>query len=160
VTVLANIKKFIMGKRQQVDMTEGNIYRHVVFFAMPFLLGQLFQQLYNMVDTWVVGNYVSNEAFAAVGSGGSVINFIIGFFTGLSGGCSVVISQYFGSGRLDRVRATVGTSVLLTAVLGVVFTVLGLLLIPVFLLILDMPKEVEAEARTYLIIWFSGIIGG
>ena len=142
-----------------VDMTDGSIVRHLIKFAIPLLIGNLFQLLYNMVDTWVVGQFVSNEAFAAVGTLGHVTNLMIGFFIGLSSGAGVVISQFFGSVKLDDVRRTVGTSVFLTAVLGVAFTVLGLCLIPVFILILDMPAEVIPEARTYLILWFSGIIG-
>ncbi len=144
---------------RDVDMTEGNIAHHLISFAIPLLIGNLFQIMYNMVDTWVVGNFVSTEAFSAVGSLGPVFNLMIGFFIGLSTGAGVVISQFFGSGRLDRVRDTVGTSVLLTAALAVAFTLLGLCLVPVFILILDMPAEVVPEARTYLLIWFSGIIG-
>lgn len=146
------------GKRD-VDMTDGSIVRHLISFAIPLLIGNLFQIMYNMVDTWVVGNFVSTEAFSAVGTLGPVTNLMIGFFIGLSTGAGVVISQFFGSGSLDRVRNTVGTSVILTAVLGVAFTVIGICLVPLFLLILDMPTEVESEARTYLLIWFSGIIG-
>jgi len=67
----------------EVNMTEGSILRHLLVFAFPLLIGNIFQQLYNLVDTWVVGNYVSNEAFAAVGSVSSVINVLIGFFSGL-----------------------------------------------------------------------------
>ena len=151
---------FLVKKvRGDVDMTEGKIARHLITFAIPLLIGNLFQIMYNMVDTWVVGNFVSTEAFSAVGTLGPVTNLMIGFFIGLSSGAGVVISQFFGSARLDRVRDTVGTSVILTAVLAVVFTLLGLALVPVFLLILDMPAEVAAEARIYLLIWFSGIVG-
>ena len=145
--------------RHDVDMTSGGIVRHLIGFAVPLLIGNLFQMLYNMVDTWVVGNYVSTEAFSAVGTLGSVTNLMIGFFIGLTSGAGVIISQYFGSGQYDRVRDTVGTAVLMTLVMSVLFTALGLGLIPVFLLILDMPPEVEVEARTYLLIWFSGISG-
>ena len=140
-------------------MTVGSIPRHLIGFAIPLLIGNLFQIMYNMVDSWVVGNFVSTEAFSAVGTLGSVMNLMIGFFIGLSSGAGVVISQFFGSERLDRVRDTVGTSVILTAVLGVIFTALGILLIPVFIFFLDMPADVAGEARIYLFIWFSGIIG-
>ena len=74
-------------------MTEGNILEHIIRFAFPLLIGNIFQQLYNTVDTWVVGNYVSNEAFSAVGSVGPVINMLIGFFTGLSSGADVYKRQ-------------------------------------------------------------------
>ena len=71
-------------KGKDVDMTQGNIAKHIISFAIPLLLGNIFQQLYNMVDTWVVGNFVSNEAFSAVGTVGPIINMLIGFFMGLS----------------------------------------------------------------------------
>ena len=92
--------------RRDVDMTQGSITRHLVEFALPLLAGNVFQQLYNMVDTWVVGNFVSNEAFSAVGTVGPIINMLIGFFMGLSSGAGVVISQYYGAHKPDRVRDT------------------------------------------------------
>ena len=88
--------------RRDVDMTQGSITRHLIQFALPLLAGNVFQQLYNMVDTWVVGNFVSNEAFSAVGTVGPIINMLIGFFMGLSSGAGVVISQYYGAHRPKR----------------------------------------------------------
>ena len=79
---------------KDVDMTQGNITKHLISFALPLLIGNVFQQLYNTVDTWVVGRFVSNEAYAAVGTIGPIINMLIGFFMGLSSGAGVVISQY------------------------------------------------------------------
>ena len=81
------------ARRRDVDMTEGNIAKHIITFALPLLVGNVFQQLYNMVDTWVVGNYVSKEAFSAVGTVGPIVNMLIGFFMGLSSGAGVVISR-------------------------------------------------------------------
>ena len=76
----------LVRPRKSVDMTEGSIMGHLIRFAMPLLIGNIFQQLYNTVDTWVVGNFVSKDAFAAVGTVGPVINMLIGFFLGLSSG--------------------------------------------------------------------------
>ena len=142
-----------------VDMTEGSIPRHLITFAIPLLIGNLFQMMYNMVDTWVVGRFVSDAAFSAVGTLGSVTTLMIGFFTGLASGAGVVISRFFGAKRYDRVRDTVNTAILMTFVLCILFTALGLALIPVFLNILDMPTDVRSEATVYLSIWFSGISG-
>ena len=154
------IKSLFTRKRAtDVDMTEGNIAKHIIAFAIPLFVGNLFQMLYNMVDTWVVGNFVNDAAFSAVGTTGSVTNLMIGFFSGFASGSGVVISQYFGAGDRKRVKDTVHTAVALTLVLSVVFTVLGLLLVPVFLIMLGMPSNVEAEAATYLTVWFSGISG-
>ena len=147
------------GRAADVDMTEGNIARHLITFAIPLLIGNLFQIMYNMVDTWVVGRFVSDAAFSAVGTLGSVTTLMIGFFMGLSSGAGVVISRFFGAKRNDKVRDTVNTAIIMPAVLCVLFTALGLSLIPVFLNFLKMPADVRAEATVYLSIWFSGITG-
>ncbi len=149
----------VKKKTNDVDMTEGSIVKHLISFAIPLLIGNLFQMMYNMVDTWVVGQFVNDAAFSAVGTLGAVTNLMIGFFIGLASGAGVVISRFFGARQFDRVKDTVNTSVIMTCVMSVAFTVLGLVLIPVFLLILDMPDEVRAEAVIYLTIWFSGISG-
>ena len=146
-------------KRRDVDMTQGGIVRHILTFAFPLLLGNLFQQLYNAVDTWVVGNYVNNEAYSAVGTVGPIINMLIGFFLGLSSGAGVVISQYYGAGQEDKVQETVHTATALTLIMGVVFTALGLAMTPLMLQLMKMPESVIPEATTYLSIYFSGIMG-
>ena len=124
------------------DLTRGNPASLIVKFAVPLLIGNLFQQLYNMVDTWVVGNYVSNEAFSAVGTVGPIINMLIGFFMGLSSGAGVVISQYYGAHRPEKVRDTVHTAMVLTLVLCAAFTALGLALIPAMLDLMNTPADV------------------
>ncbi len=148
-----------VGKKADVNMTSGSIAKHLFMFALPLLAGNLFQQLYNTVDTWVVGNFVNNEAFSAVGSVAPVINMLIGFFSGLATGAGVIISQYYGAGREDKVRDTVHTAAVMTLVLGVVFTVLGLLMVPLMLKIMAPPELVEQEARQYLNIYFIGMMG-
>lgn len=112
-----------------VDMTEGNITGHLIRFALPLLAGNIFQQLYNMVDTWVVGNFVSNEAFSAVGTVGPIVNMLIGCFLGFSSGAGVVISQYYGARRTERVHDAVHTALVLTVILCAVFTALDLLFV-------------------------------
>ena len=140
-------------------MTQGNVVRHLILFALPLLMGNLFQQLYNTVDTWVVGNYVSNEAFSAVGTVGPIINMLIGTFIGLSNGAGVVISQYYGAQQHDKVQDAVHTSILMTLILGVAFTATGIFMIPFMLDLMNMPAAVIPEATTYLTIYFSGILG-
>ncbi len=144
---------------RDVDMTEGSILRHIISFAIPLLIGNLFQQLYNMVDTWVVGNYVSDAAYSAVGNVGPIVNMLIGFFGGLASGAGVVISQYYGAGRQKDVEESVRTAMVLTFVMGVVFTGLGIFLVPYMLSFMKMPDTVAPEAATYLRIYFSGILG-
>lgn len=140
-------------------MTEGSIVRHILVFAFPLLVGNIFQQLYNTVDTWVVGNYVSNEAYSAVGSVGPIINMLIGFFMGLSSGAGVVISQYYGAKKYDKVHDSVHTALLLTIILGIIFTVVGIVMTPYVLSVTNTPPEVFPESQKYLTIYFSGIIG-
>ncbi len=155
----APTRRLSLIRRQDVDMTDGNIVGHIIRFAIPLLLGNIFQQLYNTVDTWVIGNYATNEAYSAVGNVGPIINTLIGFFMGLSAGAGVVISQYYGANRYDEVEKTVHTSIVMTLILSVLFTVLGLVMTPLMLDLMKMPDSVEPEAITYLSIYFSGIIG-
>ena len=148
-----------LSKQRDVDMTHGNIIGHIIRFAFPLLLGNLFQQLYNTVDTWVVGNYVSNEAFSAVGAVAPIVNMLIGSFMGLSSGASVVISQYYGAGRTDKVQDSVHSALTMTAILTVIFTALGLFITPHMLGFMDLHENSVDEATTYLTIYFSGIAG-
>ena len=145
--------------RYDVDMTQGSTTRHLVRFALPLLAGNLFQQLYNMVDTWVVGNFVSNEAFSAVGTVTPIINTLIGFFLGMSSGAGVVISQYYGAHRPEKVREAVHTAMLLTVIMGVVFTGVGIAMTPLMLKLMKTPAEVAPDQTAYLTIYFAGIMG-
>ena len=144
---------------RETNMTEGSISRHLIDFAMPLLIGNIFQQLYNTVDTWVVGNYVSNEAFSAVGTVGPIINMLIGIFMGLASGAGVVISQYFGAKRDEEVANTVHTSMMMTIILAVVFTFLGIFIAPAMLRMMKTPDNVFPESLAYLRIYFGGIVG-
>ena len=147
------------GKATDVDMTQGSILSHILKFAFPLLLGNLFQQMYNTVDTFVVGNYVSSSAFSAVGAVTPIVNMLIGAFSGLASGAGVVISRQYGAGEPEKVSKSVHTAVVLTAILSVVFTVIGLALMPVMLNILGLNAQDRAEATTYLSIYFAGITG-
>ena len=148
-----------LSRRKDVDMTSGNIVRHIFSFALPLLVGNIFQQLYNTVDTWVVGNFVSNEAFSAVGTVGPIINMLIGFFIGLSAGAGVVISQYYGAKREEDVSRAGHTSVVMTLIIGAVFTFIGIGMTPFMLRLMKTPPEVLPESTAYLTIYFSGLMG-
>ncbi len=145
--------------RHSMDMTQGNITRQLIAFAFPLLIGNLFQQLYNTVDTWVVGNFVSDSAFAAVGSMGPIVNMFIGFFLGFSTGAGALISQNFGAKNEDAIEKLVHTSMVMTLVMGLIFTVAGHLLTPLLLDFAKIPDAVRPEAKTYLSIYFTGILG-
>lgn len=156
---MRRIGSFLLEKKTESLMTEGNIFRQLLRFAVPLLFGNLLQQLYNMVDTWVVGNFVSNEAFSAVGTVGPIVNMLIGFFMGLSSGAGVVISQYFGAKKEEEVQKSVHTAFLLTLLLGIAFTAVGLWMTPLMLRLMQTPAEVLPESTKYLTICFSGILG-
>ncbi len=157
--MLAATKRYFSRNRRDVDMTEGSILRHLISFAVPLLVGNILQQLYNMVDTWVVGNYVDGEAFSAVGTVGPIINLLIGFFMGFSSGAGVVISQYYGAKKYEDVSKALHTAIFSTVILGVIFTGIGIIMVPTMLEFMNMPPSVQDEAKEYLTIIFAGIMG-
>ena len=140
-------------------MTQGSIIHLLLAFALPMLIGQIFQQLYSTVDSVVVGRFVGKEALAAVGSTGSIINSLIGFFTGLAMGAGVVISQYFGAKDEKGVHDAVHTAILLTLLAAVAVTALGISVTPTLLRLMDTPEDVLDGAILYLRIYFAGIGG-
>jgi putative MATE family efflux protein len=140
-------------------MTQGSIWRHLVEFAIPMALGLLFQQLYNTVDTLVVGNFVSKEAQAAVGSTGSIINTVVGFCTGLATGASVIISQRYGAHDDAALRKAVHTTIAVTFLLSALATAGGLLIVDPMLRFMQTPADVWDDARLYLTIYFWGVSG-
>ncbi|MET3739944.1 MATE family efflux transporter [Faecalicatena orotica] len=139
-------------------MTEGSIWKKLLFFAVPLILGNLFQQLYNTVDSIIVGNYIGSEALAAVGASSSVVNLLIGFCIGASAGAGVVISQFFGARDKEGVRKAVHTTVALSIAAGIVMTIAGVLLTPLILRAMGTPAEVFSQAVTYLQVFFGGIV--
>ena len=145
--------------RHDTDMTQGSISRLLFAFAVPLMLGNLFQQLYNTVDSLIVGNFVSKQALAAVGCTGPIINTLIGLFSGLAAGASVVISQYYGAKDEEKLGKAVHTTVMLTLVTCVLLTVVGVWATPLMLELMDTPADVIGEAELYLRIYFGGVAG-
>lgn len=145
-----------MHTQAATDMTQGAILPLIVRFALPLVAGNLFQQFYNTVDCIIVGNYVGKEALAAIGSTGSLINAVIGFFMGLAAGGAVVISQYFGAKDLDRVRRTVHTMLAGSLVSGIFLIAFGHFASPVILRLMSTPDDVFGMADSYLRIYFAG----
>lgn len=140
-------------------MTEGVIWKQILLFALPLMAGNLFQQLYNTVDSIIVGNFVGKEALAAVGSVGPIMNSLIGFFMGLSTGAGVVISQYYGAKKEDRVQRAVHSMLCMTIFLCLVVTIAGILLCPAMLRLMQTPDDVYVQAEEYLAIYFAGVSG-
>ncbi len=148
-----------MIRRRDADMTQGSIAGHLLQFAVPLTIGLLFQQLYNTVDTMVVGQFVGKEAQAAVGSTGSIINTVVGFCSGLATGSTVVISQRFGARDEQGLSRAVHTSIVLTFILSIIATALGMIFIDPMLHFMATPEDVMADAHAYLSIYFSGVAG-
>lgn len=144
-------------KSNSRDLTTGPIGRGILAFAIPLFLGQLLQQLYNVADAWVVGNFANNNAFAAVSSTGSMVFLIIGFFNGVAMGGGVVISKYFGARNYEAVDKAVHTNFLFGIIASVLATVVGLIAAPWLLTIMKTPAEVMPESLTYLRIYFAGV---
>ncbi len=142
-----------------VDMTVGSITKLLISFAVPMLLGNLFQLLYNTVDVLVVGNFVGKEALAAVGSTAPVVNILVMFFNGVSVGAGVVISHYYGAHDERNVHQAIETTMAITFLLSILFTAIGVLTTPLMLRLMSTPDDVIREASTYLEIYFAGISG-
>lgn len=140
-------------------MTEGSISKKIILFAFPIFLGNLFQQLYNVVDSLVVGNVLGKEALAAVSSTGSLIFLIVGFISGIFVGAGVIISRYFGAKNEEKLSIAVHTTVAFGFIAGIIVTFIGVVFTPWFLKLMDTPNDVFNESVTYLRIYFAGGIG-
>jgi len=147
------------AKTKTMDMTSGSIAKLLIAFAIPLLMGNLFQQLYNTVDSLVVGNFVGKEALAAVGSTTPIINTLVMFFGGVAVGASVIISRYFGAHDDEKLHIAIETTMALTFVSSILCTILGIALAPGLLRFMDTPEDVLPEAATYLKIYFAGVSG-
>lgn len=139
-------------------MTEGSIWKKILFFSIPLILGNLFQQLYNTVDSIIVGNYIGSEALAAVGSSGSIITLLIGFCIGASAGAGVVIAQFYGARDKEGVRKAVHTTIAIAIAAGAILTIVGIVTTPLLLKAMGTPKEVFDQASIYLKVYFGGIL--
>ena len=138
------------------DMTVGSPSRILFFFAMPMILGNLFQQLYNIVDSVVVGNFVGEDALAAVGASYPITFLFVAIAIGASMGCSVVISQFFGAKRYGEMKTAIYTSLFSIGGLGIVLMGVGLLISTPILRLLGTPENIFADSATYLNIYFLG----
>ena len=145
-------------KNKENSITQGVIWKQLLLFFFPILIGTFFQQLYNTVDTIVVGQYVGTSALAAVGTTGTWINLLVGFFVGVSSGATVIISQFFGAGDAKNVSKAVHTSMALALAGGLIIMVAGLLTSRVSLELLGVPEEIMGDALTYMNVYYCGII--
>lgn len=143
------------------DMTQGNPMRNLLMFSIPLLIGNLAQQLYSTADSIIVGNFVGDNALAAVGASGPVINLLLVLFMAISTGVGIMVSQYFGARDRDALSRSIGNALVLVLITGVLMTVAGVALSRPIMEWLDTPVEndVLEMSVTYLTIIFAGIIG-
>lgn len=147
------------AKKKGQLMTEGPIGKQLILFALPLLLGNIFQQLYNTIDAMVVGKFVGENALAAVGSAGTVVNLIVSLLMGVTMGCSVTIANHYGARNIERMRRAIHTATMLAFLAGVVLTIVGIVLSPWIVVWMDTPESVIGESTAYLRIIFMGIAG-
>lgn len=148
-----------METRARQQITEGVIWKQLLIFFFPILMGTFFQQMYNTVDTIIVGRLVGTEALAAVGATGPLVSMVNGFFIGVSSGATVVLSQAYGAGDRKGVSDSIHTGVALSLVLGVMLTAIGICLGGRVMGWMGTPENCMADATTYLRIYFAGSIG-
>lgn len=145
-----------MKKNTQINLIEGSIAKNIVRFAVPMFLGNLFQQLYNMADSLVVGNFLGSRSLAAVTSTGSLIFLLVGFFSGTAMGAGVVISRFFGAKDYNNIKKAVHTDIAFGILCGILMTVVGVIFAPQILSLMGTPDDVFVESVRYIRIYFLG----
>lgn len=141
------------------DLTQGSPMRGLIQFSVPLLIGNLAQQLYNTVDSIVVGKYVGDNALAAVGASGPLLNLLLVLFMGIATGATIMVSQYFGARQQDLLSTTVGNTITLTVISSIFIMILGPLITHPLMSLINTPAEIYQDSCNYLIIIFLGIIG-
>ena len=145
-------------KKKSRLMTEGSIWKSILLFSVPLILGNMLQQLYNTADSIIVGNFVGSNALAAVGSSGSPIFLLIGFSQGIAVGAGVVVSQFLGAKDREGAHTAVHTSLALSAILGAILTVCGVAVSRALLTAMNTPAEVLEDAVLYMRLYFGGVL--
>lgn len=145
-------------KKKSRLMTEGSIWKSILLFSVPLILGNMLQQLYNTADSIIVGNFVGSNALAAVGSSGSPIFLLIGFSQGIAVGAGVAVSQFLGAKDREGAHVAVHTSLALSAILGAILTVCGIAVSRALLTAMNTPAEVLEDAVLYMRLYFGGVL--
>ena len=146
-----------MNKRRNLDLTEGNIVKVLILFAVPLFIGQFFQTLYHSVDSMVVGKLISSDALAAVNASTSISNTLVGFFTGLSAGVGVVFARYFGAKNYKKLHEAIQTTVTFTLIAGIIIVIIDIVFSRGFLVLLNTDASIIDSAASYLRIYMFGV---
>ena len=155
--IIINKKIWRIDKLMTKDMTKGNTAKLIILFSIPLLIGNIFQQFYSMVDTIIVGRYVGVDALAAVGSTGSMFFLINGFVTGITSGFAILVAQKFGAKDESGLKKAVGSAIILSALVVVIFTFGSLLSANPLLRLMNTPDNIFKDASTYIRIIYGGI---
>ncbi len=150
--------KLASVQSRKTDMVHGPILKGILLFSLPIFLGSIFQQLYNMVDSIIVGKYVSANALAAVGSTATITMMLVGIMMGFPTGASVVAAQFAGAGETEKIKRTISTSFFFLLGLAVVMTVIGQVLAAHIMRWVNVPEEVMADALAYFRIYVAGMV--
>lgn len=140
------------------DLTVGKEAKVIIQFALPMVFGNIFQQLYNVVDSIVIGNYIGKEALAAVGASFPILFLLISLVIGLGSGFTIIISQYFGSKNLEKVKRTIDTTYIILFFASIIVSILGIIFSGPIFRLTDLPVEILPDAKLYLNIYFSGMV--
>lgn len=144
--------------KSEVNLTEGSIAKNIIKFAIPMFIGNLFQQLYNVADSLVVGNFLGSDALAAVTSTGSLIFLLVGFFNGTAMGAGVIIARFFGAKDHENVKKAIHTDLAFGILCGAIMTLVGVIFAPQILTLMDTPEDVFVQSVLYIRIYFLGSI--
>ena len=145
-------------KKTSLDLTQGSITKQIILFALPILLSQVFQNLYNSVDSLIVGNFLGTTALAAVTSCADISQLLVGFFTGLSAGAGVLFARYFGMKNYERLHDAISTSLIFSFIIGITMMAVGICIADVLLNIVACPADVYDEAIIYLRVYLVGLL--
>lgn len=140
------------------NLTTGNEAKGILYFVMPMLLGSVFQLMYNVVNTWVVGNYIGKGALGAVGASFPIIFVLISLIIGISTGATVIISQYFGAKDYEKVKLSIDTVMVFLLITSIIITAIGLIFSKQIFLLIKLPPELMQDALTYFNIYLSGLV--
>ena len=144
-------------KKLQIDLTRGNITKVLLIFALPLLISNLFQQLYNTADTMIVGNFLGDHSLAAIGSTAAVFELIIGFANGVGNGFGIIIARYYGSHDEEQLKKAVATSIVLSILISISLMVLSFVILEPLLILLKTPSNLIDEALSYILVITAGV---
>ncbi len=152
-----------MGKLKNMftatDMTIGTPWKQIVLFAVPMLVGNIAQQMYNTVDSIVVGRYVGDNALAAVGSASPIVDLMLVLFIGISAGAGIMVSQYFGAKAREDLSKTIGNCITVSAIAAIIMMIIGPMVTRPLLSLLNTPESIFESCASYLNIMLYGIAG-